>query len=400
MEKTILLSIDISYSLVRNTDYFSIFWGSMKMKKHWIVNSEPLAGSSTSNIFRLLIQNRFRVHPKYWLRLIYAMTLSLICMPLRMIERLRFNRKIRNYQLKQDPIFIIGHWRSGTTFMHYLFAQDNSKGLVSNVEVYAPHFFLAFPKMSTKLIEASLPETRPMDKIKINAELPGEEEHSLGAYDKYGFFHSMIFPRNFKTYASYKSFEKASAKDLKRWKKRYHFFIKKVAYKKENRNKRLVLKNPANTYRIKHLRKMYPEAKFVHLYRNPYEVYASTIKFHNDTCEIFSLQTWDMKELKKNVLELYKELYQNFDAQIKDIPEENWIDIRYEDFIKQPLKTLETVYDQLQIDGFEPNRENFEAFIENQKEYQPASYDFSEEFISRVNEECGFILERFGYEKL
>ncbi|MBD3191643.1 MAG: hypothetical protein GF308_13430 [Candidatus Heimdallarchaeota archaeon] len=370
------------------------------MKKHWIVNREPLAGSSTSNIIRLLIQNKFRVHPKYWLRLLYAIVLSLLCLPFRVVERLCFNRKIKNYQLPEDPIFITGHWRSGTTFMHYLFAQDESKGLVSNVEVYAPHFFLAFPRISKKLIEVSLPETRPMDNIKINADLPGEEEHSLGAYDKYGFFHSMIFPRNFKTYASYKSFENASPKDLKHWKKRYQFFIKKVAYKKENRGKRLVLKNPANTYRIKHLLEMYPNAKFIHLFRNPYEVYASTIKFHNDTAEVFSLQTWDLEELKDNVLDLYSELYQNFDEQIEAVPEENWIDIRYEDFIGQPMQTLETIYRELQIEGFEEHQANFQAFIEEQKDYQPASYNFSEELITKVNNHCGFIFEKFGYKKL
>ncbi|MEA2071680.1 MAG: sulfotransferase [Asgard group archaeon] len=370
------------------------------MKKHWIVNREPLAGSSTSNIIRLLIQNRFRVHPKYWLRLLYAFTLSLICFPLRLVERLRFNRKIKRYELPQDPIFIIGHWRSGTTFMHYLFAQDDSKGLVSNVEVYAPHFFLAFPRISRKLIEVSLPETRPMDKIKINADLPGEEEHSLGAYDKYGFFHSMIFPRNFEQYAKYKSFDNASPKDLQRWKRRYQFFIKKVALKKSNRDKRLVLKNPANTYRVKHLIEMYPNAKFIHLYRNPYEVYASTIKFHNDTCEVFALQTWDMDELKENVLDLYQQLYVNFDEKIEIVSEDNWVDVRYEDFIENPLRILKRVYSSLNLEGFEKSKSAFKAFLEDQKDYQPASYDFSKELISRVNEACGFIFEKYDYEQL
>ncbi|NHK32281.1 MAG: sulfotransferase, partial [Asgard group archaeon] len=99
------------------------------MKEHWIINRCPLGGASTSNIWRLLFQNKFRVHPKYWLRLWYSMALSGITFPLRVIERLRFKRKIKKYQLEEDPIFIIGHWRSGTTFLHYLFAQDKSKGL-------------------------------------------------------------------------------------------------------------------------------------------------------------------------------------------------------------------------------------------------------------------------------
>ena len=368
------------------------------LKKHWIINRCPLGGGSTSNFLRLLWQNKFRVHIKYWPRLWYAFTLTLVTAPLRFVERLRFNRKVNNYKLSEDPIFILGHWRSGTTLMHYLFTQDKTKGLVSNIEVYAPHFFLAFPNFTRKLIIASLPETRPMDLIKINADLPGEEEHSLGAYDKYGFFHSMIFPRNFKTYASYKSFDDAKPKDLVRWKKRYEFFIKKVAYK--NKEKRLVLKNPANTYRMEYLQEMYPNAKFIHLYRNPYEVCASSVKFHNDTCEVFSLQTWDMEELTNNVIGLYKELYEKIDDDMKTIPKENIVHIRYEDFIKKPLVTMEKVYSDLKIKGFLDAKAGMQEYLEAEKDYSPAKYQFTNEFITKVNSECGFVLDRFDYKKL
>ena len=367
-------------------------------KKYRIINRCPLGGSSYSNIWRLLIQNGFKIHIKYWPRLWYSMFLSSTTAPLRFFERLFYNRKIRKSTLEHDPIFILGHWRSGTTYLHYLFAQDKSKGLVSNIEVYAPHFFLTFPKLTRKIIEGSLPETRPMDDIIINADLPGEEEHSMGAYDKHGFFHSMIFPRNFKIYANYKSFEKAKPRDLKRWKKRYQFFIKKVAYK--NKGKVMVLKNPANTYRTKHLIEMYPNAKFIHLYRNPYEVYASTIKFHNDTAEIFSLQTWNMDELEKNVLEIYQELYVDWDKKIADIPKENWLDIRYEDFIKEPLKYLEKIYSDLKINGLKENRKEITEFLEQQMKYKLREYNFSDELISAVNEKCDHIFNRFGYKKL
>ncbi len=368
------------------------------LKDHWIINRCPLGGGSTSNLLRLLWTNKFRVHIKYWPRLWYAFTLTLITAPLRFVERVRFNRKVNNYKLAEDPIFIVGHWRSGTTLMHYLFTQDKSKGLVSNIEVYAPQFFLAFPNFTRKLIIASLPETRPMDEIKINADLPGEEEHSLGAYDKYGYFHSMIFPRNFKTYASYKSFDDAKPKDLKRWKKRYEFFIKKVALR--NNNKRMVLKNPANSYRMEHLNKMYPKAKYIHLYRNPYEVFASSIKFHLDTSRIFSLQTWNEEEYKNNILGIYKELFEKIDDDVKDISKENILYIRYEDFIIKPLETMEKVYSDLKIKGFLEAKEGMQKYLETDKDYKPRKYNFSDELIAKVNKECSFIFDRFGYEKL
>ncbi|MHA1185288.1 MAG: sulfotransferase family protein [Candidatus Heimdallarchaeota archaeon] len=368
------------------------------MKDHWIINRCTLGGASTSNIWRILIQNKFRVHPKYWPRLWYSMALSGVTAPLRMIERLRFNRKVKKHELTEDPIFIIGHWRSGTTFMHYMFAKDKNNGLVTNVETYTPHFFLAFPKFTTALIDFSLPDTRPMDEIIINAELPGEEEHSMGAFDKYGFFHGQIFIRNAKTYTKYLTFEKAKPKDLARWKKRYQFFIKKMAFK--NKGKRLILKNPANTYRVKHLIEMYPNAKFIHLYRNPYEVYSSSLKFHFSSFKIFALQTWDDEEVKQNVLDIYKETYEGFEERISSVPKENWLDVCYEDFIKKPLETMELVHSKLNISGFEECKPLYQEYLDENRDYQPRVYNFSDELINRVNDSCDFILKKFNYEKL
>jgi len=75
------------------------------MKKHWIITKEPLFGSSTSNIIRLLFENKFRVHPKYVLRLFFALFISILFMPFRMIERIFFYKKIRKTEIKEDPIF-------------------------------------------------------------------------------------------------------------------------------------------------------------------------------------------------------------------------------------------------------------------------------------------------------
>ena len=77
---------------------------------HWVVKEEPLAGSSLTNIFRLLWQNKFRIHPKYWPRFWYAITLSTLCLPLRWVERITLNRKVKKITIDQDPLFIIGHY--------------------------------------------------------------------------------------------------------------------------------------------------------------------------------------------------------------------------------------------------------------------------------------------------
>ena len=162
----------------------------------------------------------------------------------------------------------------------------------------------------------------------------------------------------------------------------------------------MVLKNPANSYRMEHLNKMYPKAKYIHLYRNPYEVFASSIKFHLDTSRIFSLQTWNEEEYKNNILGIYKELFEKIDDDVKDISKENILYIRYEDFIIKPLETMEKVYSDLKIKGFLEAKEGMQKYLETDKDYKPRKYNFSDELIAKVTKECSFIFDRFGYEKL
>ena len=71
------------------------------MKKHWIVTEEPMAGYTWTNICRLLWQNRFRIHPKYYLRFLYGIAVSTLFLPLRIWETLTFSRKIEKTAPKQ-----------------------------------------------------------------------------------------------------------------------------------------------------------------------------------------------------------------------------------------------------------------------------------------------------------
>jgi hypothetical protein len=242
------------------------------MKKHWIVTKEPLVGSSTSNILRLLFENKFRVHPKYFLRLHFALFMSIFFMPLRMIERIFFYRKIRKTKIAVDPIFIIGLWRSGSTYLNTLLAKNGNYGYPHFADTFfTTRFSLAFPKLANSMVDRFLPETRPFDNVKISSEKPAEMEHSLISYYSCSFTDGMIFPMNFWKYANCATLD-VSERKRKKWLKWYLFNIKKISYKEKG--KKLILKNPSNTGRIKTLLGLFPNAKFIHIHRNPYYTFA------------------------------------------------------------------------------------------------------------------------------
>jgi hypothetical protein len=104
--------------------------------------------ASTISMFRHL-NYLIDVRPRYALRLLLVIATSLCGLPLRALETIRFGRLIGRVRLHQDPIFIIGHWRSGTTHLHNLMSQDPAYGacgtLVGNVSQRHVHSRLSVP---------------------------------------------------------------------------------------------------------------------------------------------------------------------------------------------------------------------------------------------------------------
>ena len=64
-------------------------------------------------------------------------------------------------------------------------------------------------------------------------------------------------------------------------------------------------KNPPHTGRVKELVKMFPNAKFIYLMRNPYTVFESTCSFFTNTIQPLKLQDITPAELEQNI-DVYK----------------------------------------------------------------------------------------------
>ncbi len=371
----------------------------MGKDKTWlIVKEEPLSGYSWSTILQVLWDNKFNIDFKYFHRFLYAMGLAIVTTPLKLTQKLRFHRKIKKTEIKQDPIFLIGHYRTGTTYLMTLMAYDKSKGYVSNIEAYATLLYLAFPKMTKVIIDASLPDVRPMDNVIMGAEEPTEEEYCIGTFTRYGYYTGFIFPKNFDLYTKYLTFE-GMPRHHKRWKKKFYYLVQMLTY--GHKGKQLFLKNPTHSYRIKDLLEMFPNAKFIHTYRNPYKVYSSTVKFFDEVFAIYTLQKWDKEKMKQDILDNYKLLYEYQDRDLHLIPEDRIFHIKYEEFIENPSEKMEEMYKYLKLDGWEEYKDDIIAYAESQKrDYVPNVHKTDDDVIRRVNGNWDEYREKYGYEKL
>ena len=366
-------------------------------KTYLTIEKQPLAGSTFTNWIRVLIENKFDINWRFLPRAIYVTLMIVVTTPLRLHEKKKFDRKIKDIKIEQ-PIFIIGHWRSGTTFLHYLLGQDKNLAYTSTMATLDPSIFLEYEKLLRSIISKSLPHKRPMDNLEMKTDLPYEEEYAVANLCPYSFYHAWYFPKNMDRYFDkYVLFKDVNKEIIDAWRENYTYFLKKVSYK--HGGKQIMLKSLVNTARIKHILELFPDAEFIHLYRNPYEVYMSTWKLYKSILPLFSFQQIDKDKLDQSILNVYKKLYKRYLKDRSLIPEGNLIEISYENFVKKPLETVEKIYSTFKINSFEKAKPSFKKYIRKHENYKRNHHRLDDKIREKVYKEWGFVFKEFGYIK-
>jgi len=149
----------------------------------------------------------------------------------------------------------------------------------------------------------------------------------------------------------YGMFDRVPDAVVNEWKRVYMEVLRKTTL--ETGNRRLVLKNPINTARVKLLLELFPDAKFVHIHRNPYDVFLSTLRLYEKALSATQLQVVSQAEIESNILHIYEGVMRRFLAQRALIPVGNLVEIRFEQFEERPLAELRRLYETLQLPGFD-----------------------------------------------
>lgn len=190
--------------------------------------------------------------------------------------------------------------------------------------------------------------------------------------------------------------ENVSRKVIDEWKKTYRYFLKKLTYYRQG--KRLILKNPAHTARIKHLLEMFPDAQFINIYRNPYHLYYSMMRFLRIVVPIYCIQKHDMQHLEAHMLELYAQMYKKYFVERNLIPKGNLVEIQYEDFIQHPVENVERIYTSLGLKNFETSKTLFYEYASSQKYFKTSDYSIDPTVKDKLQHKWKFVFEKFGYE--
>ena len=280
----------------------------------------------------------------------------------------RYRKLLADKPLEHDPVFILGHWRSGTTFVHNVFSCDKHFGYNTTYQTVFPHLMMWGQPFFKKNMSWLMPDKRPTDNMELAVDLPQEEEFALANMMPYTYYNFWFFPKYQQEYAEkYLLFNDITPQELKAFEETF-------------------------------LVKMFPGAKFIYLMRNPYTVFESTRSFFTNTIQPLKLEDITPEELEQNILSIYAKLYHKYEADKACIPAGNLIEVKFEDFEADAMGMTEHIYQALSLPGFPESRKDIEKYVGGKKGYKKNKYKYDDRTVRLVQDNWGFALEQWKYE--
>lgn len=320
----------------------------------------------------------------------------IILEPLRLAEVIIFERKINRNVISKSPVFILGHYRSGTTYLQRLFSLDKRLGHMSVVQQIAPELMLLFETPLTRIMQWVSDLFKAQNhyhRVQHDWSYPGEEDIALmSLLSNYSSTWSLMFPKHFTSFfMDTTKLEEDSIRQ--KWQKDYLYLLNKLSLK--NRGKQLVLKSPPNTARIKKLKELFPEAKFVFISRDPYQLFSSMKRLWMVTIKYHSLGSAKGIEIDQLILNGFKILMDDYLEEKKQIGENNLVEIDYEQLVQNPVTTMQQIYSQLDLPDFGFCKDTIQQFANKQKCYERLNHKLPDEVKQMILEKWSAYIQEY-----
>jgi omega-hydroxy-beta-dihydromenaquinone-9 sulfotransferase len=353
-----------------------------------------LGGIALGDWLKLLRENRFTISPGCLPRAMAISAHACNNSVVSRIERQRFGEKLKDVAV-HPPLFILGHWRSGTTHLHNLMAVDDHWAYPNSYQTLYPHVFLTNEALNSRLIQPFMPPRRPMDNVEWTLKSPQEDEFAIANATCISPCIGWVFPQRREFYQRFLTLRNVSESELALWKSGLMQFLKKLTLKY---NRPLVLKSPQHTCRIRLLLGLFPDARFVHIHRDPYVVFQSSRHTYQTVIELHRVQRYRTDELDSWILGQYREMYDVFFEERSLIPAGRYHEMSFEQLEIDPIGQMRAMYQALDLPDFAQVKPALKQYVGSIAGYQKNSFgSLSNELREQVAERCRPCFEEWGY---
>ena len=249
---------------------------NFKQKNVYSMKNNPMCGVTLSKWASILYKYWQYIEIQYIPRVIFITIMSIVNSALSFVENFLYGASIQSQQLPDNPVFIIGHPRTGTTLIHNLLSSDESSFYYCTTFCAGfPSSFIWFEKYGKRLFSSVIEKTRPMDSMPLHFDLPQEDECATnvlsGGVSYYMPLWLMKQEPEFRRYLDFSPTEGGNPQDEAQWTASFTYLLKKLSFRAKRNNsigsRRLLIKSPVHTARVPLLRKLFPRAQFIYVHR-------------------------------------------------------------------------------------------------------------------------------------
>src|SRR5680860_1650772 len=379
---------------------WKLFWKKVRapMKVHreggWVLYFWH--GMGVVTWAKLLARGRFDITLNCLPNILTVSIWSPVNSLLYLVSELVYVRRANRHEINQAPIFVLGHWRSGTTFLHDLLASDPAHGYPTTYQCFFPNHFLLTGGAVRKWFNVFLPKRRPMDNVPVGVDRPQEDEFAFANLGMGTHYVTLAWPRHGPQDMAYLDLVELSDDDRDRWEEGFMWFVRRLSFMQE---KRLVMKSPAHTARIRTLLKLFPDARFVYISRNPFAVIPSTVNLWKSLDSVQGLHNpaRDDAWMEGFVFDVFETVHRRYEEDMALIPEGALSEVRYEDLAANPKAVLKVIYAELDLGEFARAESGIDGYLDGQGEYQPNIFNLPDAMREKISKRCAGYMNRFGY---
>ena len=321
-------------------------------------------------------------HGVSWGRVPNALALPIkwaLVWPFHVADRLLYSKRIREAQVR-SPVFIVGQFRSGTTYLHRLLSSVAPMAAPNAYQVIFCEAFLSSEWLLKPLLQRVsnlLGLQNPLEGVPLDWDNPGEDDVALfmAPYEASANW-GIVFPK-----ASPAGFSDEAYFDGWTW------FVRKLSVRYPGAT--LVLKNPPGTLRMEALAERFPDSRFVYLYRDPVELFSSMRRFW-EAVGGSALHVLTPAEVDDRIVASVRAYHAAFLRSRERLPASRWIVVRYEDLDRDPSAALAAIWERLGAGPFP--KAAFEVRIADQGKRGKRPLTLTEDVRARVRRDLPEVL--------
>jgi hypothetical protein len=144
---------------------------------------------------------------------------------------------------------------------------------------------------------------------------------------------------------------------------------------------------------------MFPDAKFVHIHRNPYAVFHSSRKMLKAVSELHRLQRAETAENQDDwILRMYRKMYDAYFDERSLIPAGQFHELSFEQLEQDPVGQIQSLYNALQLPDFKHVHSELESYVSSIADYRKNTFPvLPEELRQRIAKDWQRCFEDWGY---